>query len=450
MDALRQDLRFALRQLRRSPGFAAVAVITLALGIGANASVFAMVDELLFRPVPGVEAPGRLVELQTEYDDGPTTSSYMDFRDFRRAARGLPELAAFKPLPMDLGGPSGTERVQGLLVTAEYFSTLGVEPHVGRFFAAEEDDLPGGNPVAVLAHDLWKGRHGGDPGVVGRTVELNDRVFTVIGVAPADFRGTTLTVDPAIYAPMSMQPHFMPASGNLLDRRGWGGVLVIGRLAGETPMAAAAEEVAAIGRRLVEDHPSTNAGRRYTLESFVDARLPEGLRGSVFGTSRALLVAVALLLAAAFANVATLVLARGVRRRGDLAVRRALGASRGRLLAQHLVEGGLLALLGGAAGLLLAAWTTAALSTVPLPVDLDAGFDARLLAFTGAVAVATGLGFGLVGALVSARGGCRSRCGSTAAPRAPVGADGSWTAWWWRSWRWPFPSWSPRASSYGR
>jgi putative ABC transport system permease protein len=222
MDALVHDLRYGLRLLAKSPAFTAAAVVTLALGIGANAAIFSLADALLWKSLPAVDMDGRAAVYTSERGGAPAVSSFMDYLDFRQQSTAFADLAAFKPRLVDLAGGGTTERVEGMMVTASYFPVLGVEPAAGRFFLPEEDRVPGAEAVAVISHGLWQSRFGGDPGIVGRTVVVNGRDFAVVGVAPPGFHGTRLLDRPQVFVPMMMQPHLMPASGNLLDHRGWG------------------------------------------------------------------------------------------------------------------------------------------------------------------------------------------------------------------------------------
>lgn len=421
MDALRQDLRYALRQLRRSPSFALAAVLTLALGIGLATSVFGLVDALLFRPLPGVEDPGRLVAVHTDQGDGPGVSSYMDFVDLRRQMGAFERVAAFKPRSVDVLASSGTRRVRGALVTHDYFATVGVRPAVGRFFRPDEDEVPGRDAVAVLAHGYWTSEYGADPAALGATLTLNGRAFTIVGVAQEGFRGTSLHDAPDVFVPMAMQPHLMPASGLLLDRRGWGGVHVIGRLAPGVTRAAARAELGVVGARLAREHPATNRDRSFVLAGFREATMAPGVRADVLGFGGMLMGLVLLVLLLACVNVANLLLARAARRREEVALRSALGASRSRLVRQLLTESVLLAGCGGAAGVLLARWTSGLLESVPLGFELDVGVDLRVLAFATAVTILTGLAFGLAPAVRAARPAVIRGLGESAIPVARRG-----------------------------
>ena len=403
MDTLLQDVRYGLRMLTKSPVFTAAAVLTLALGIGANTAIFSLVNALLWKGVPVVELDGLVGVYTAEGGDGPGVTSYMDYVDFRDQNQVFSGLAAFKPRLMDLASGGVTERVDGMMVTGNYFSVLGVAPAAGRFFRPEEDRVPGAHAVVVLSHGLWQSRFGGDRGAVGDAVWLNGREFTVIGVAPPRFRGTRLLDQPQVFVPMMMQPHFMPAAGNLLGNRGWAGTLVVGRLRPGVTLRQVQANLEALGERLAAEYPATNARREYSVVSFAAATLGPGPRAEVMRLSVLLMGVVLLVLLVACVNVANLMLARANQRRREIAVRQALGAARGRLVRQLLVESLLLALASGAVGLLLAVWAAEALRTLEMPIHLDLGLDSRVLAFTALVAVVTSLAFGLAPAFRTAR-----------------------------------------------
>lgn len=405
MDRLLQDFRFGRRTLLRSPGFTAVAVITLGLGIGVNTSVFSLVNAFLLRPLPGVEEPERLAVMFTGEDSADMgVSSYMDYVDFRERTDAFDGFAAFKPRLMDFSGGGGTGRVQGLMVTGNYFDVLGVEPAHGRFFSDDDDDEPGAETVVVLGHSLWQEQFAGDPGVVGETVRLNGLTFDVIGIAPPGFRGTVLEARPQLFAPMMMQAHFMPESGYLLDRRGWGGIYTVARLADGVSLDQARADVASVAAWINEAHPEMASwGRQYLLVPFSQGSLRPGDRGLIVQFSGLLLGIMGLVLAVACVNVANLMLTRSVQRRSEIAVRQALGADRVRLFRQLLIESLTLALLGGVAGILFALWSQGFLRALPFPFELDVSLDTRVLGFAVAASLITGVVFGLLPAVRASR-----------------------------------------------
>lgn len=403
LDRLRRDLSFALRQLRRSPGFAAIALTTIAVGIGLTTSVFSLVNALLFRPLPGIEDPDRLRALYTDEGEGPDVFAYMDYVDIAAESAAFEELAAFKGRSVDVSTPSRTVRLRGLMVSESYFGTLGVRPALGRFFTPDEDEVPGAEAVAVLSHALWRSSYGGREDAIGETITLNRRPFVIVGVAPEGFRGTNLVDAPEVFVPMAMQPHLMPSSGLLLDRRGWGGIDVVGRLAADATPARAQAEVDVIGERLREAYPRTNRDRQYVVAGFRDATMPVGIRSEVLGFGAILMGLVMLVLVIACVNVANLLLSRAHTRHREVAVRRSLGATRGALVRQLLTEAGVLALVGGALGLAIALGMNRVLATLPLPFEVTFAIDRNVLLFALAAAVLTGLSFGLAPAIGATR-----------------------------------------------
>ncbi|HKK09082.1 MAG TPA: ADOP family duplicated permease, partial [Gemmatimonadota bacterium] len=410
LDALRQDLRFALRQLRRSPGFTAVAVATLALGIGANTTVFSMVDAVLVRPLPFAD-PGRLVAVQSTHatDPGrPLALSYPDFLDVRKSVDAFEDVAAWDWQPYNLSAGDRATFVGGARVSGSFFSTLGVEPIRGRSFRAS-DDRPGAAPVLLLSEELWRSRFGASPDVVGSTVRLDGTAYTVIGVEPA---GLGLPDRTRLWVPLRTDAAASPRSARYLG--------AIARLApGATPAAATAQ-LATLAARLEKAYPEMHAGRGFRIEDMRQQLLGRGL-GSLFTL---LLAAVGVLLLIVCANLANLLLVRGARRERELAVRGALGASGGRLVRQLLTESAVLAACGAALGWILGRWGLGlVLRAIPVetPAWIHVEPDLRVLGFVTAASVAAVLLFGLVPAILAARRGLEAslRAGS---PRA--GASG--------------------------
>ena len=403
MDSLTQDLKYAIRQLLRSPAFAVIAIATLGLGIGVNTAVFSLVNALLFRPLPGVEAPQELVAIYTDDGGGPSVSSYMDFLEMRRIDGSLSRLGAFKPRDVDITIEGETRRVTGMMTTHDYFGVVGLTPAAGRFFLPEEDETPGTHAVAVVSHSFWQNGFGGDPDAVGRELVLNGRAFQVVGIAPEGFRGTQLAQAPAVFVPMAMQPHLMPGAGLLLDSRGWGGIDIIARLRPGVSLSEARAELDVVAARLAEAYPRFNTGRSFGIRSSRDATMPPGVRSDLVSFSSLLLGLVGLVLLVACVNVANLLLARAARRRSEIAVRQALGAGRLRLVRQLLVESLVLSTLGAGLAVVLAGWSAGMFAALPLPFVLDVGIDLRVLGFAAALAVLTGVAFGLAPALRTAR-----------------------------------------------
>jgi predicted permease len=384
------DLRTALRQLRRAPGFTLVVALVLAFGIGVNTAIFSVVNAVLLRDLP-YRAPDRLVMAFTTYPDfGHSSASLPDFLDWRAGFRGSGDLAAFANASFNVTGEGVPERAKGAAVTSDYFRVLGTAPVHGRAFLVEEERgaMPG---VAMLGHGFWQRRFGGNPQVVGSTITLNGVPRTIVGVAPASL---TLPDGPDVLVPLR--------TDTVLGRRSEY-LQVIGRLASGVTLERGRAVLATVNRRLQAQYPETNS-ERLTIDL-----VP--MRDEVVGAARpALLVfmgAVGLVLLVACANIANLLLVRATVREREVAVRTALGASRRRVVRQFLIESLVLALGGGVAGLALAAVIVRLLRATALdaiPRLGEVGLDARALAFTLVLSAGTGLLFGLVPALRLARG----------------------------------------------
>jgi predicted permease len=419
-DHLVQDLRFGLRMLRKNPGFAAVAVLTLALGIGANTAIFTLLDQILLRLLP-VKNPQQLVLLSMGgrfYGSnwGSNTISYPMYRDFQDHNEVFSGMFCRYPTPASLTFGGQAERVDGELVSGTYFSVLGVNAALGRTFTPDDDRAPNGHPVVVLSYNYWKQRFGGDPAILGKTLTVNKHNMTVIGVAQAGFDGVALGYSPKLFIPIMMQPQVLIVrwTDMLKDRRTcW--VHAFGRLKpGVTPTRAKASLAPFMHSMLemeVRDAAFSHASaydREQYLKCWIDV-LPgsQGRSYSRSGLSTPLWVLMAItgvVLLIACANLANLLLARATGRQKEIAVRLAVGASRGRIIRQLLIETLCLSGLGGLAGLAFAFWADKALMALYLPADsgglsISTAPDTRILLFTLAVTIATGLIFGLVPAL---------------------------------------------------
>ena len=407
---LLQDLRYGIRMLWKTPGFTAVALVSLALGIGVNTAVFSLFNAVLIRPVPVVREQARLVWLRAP-------SSYPDYSDYREQSRSFEGMAAAAgtrefSLTREGGEP---ELLRGELVTANYFDVLGVGASAGRTFVDEEGRTP--SSVVVLSHDLWRTRFGSDASIVGRRISLNGLSFTVVGVAPENFTGTEAGVARALWVPLSMEPTLSPPDSkdaesarepDSLHRRNSHWLAVLARLKPNVEREQAAAELAGVARRVEESN-----GERVNEETLRRVRLLEmnggmdpGDREEALPIAGLVMGVVALVLLIACANIAGLLVARAAVRRRETAIRQALGATRTRLVRQWLTESVLLGVAGGAAGLLLALWANDLMVSYAggTPIaSLDLRLDYRVLAFTLLVSIATGIVFGLAPALQASR-----------------------------------------------
>jgi predicted permease len=395
-----RDLKYGIRMLAKAPGISAVAVLALALGIGANAAIFSGVSAFLFRPLP-VPQPDQLVRpFETTDDRGTTdTFSYADYVDYRDQSTAFEGLVAEDMTQAAISTQNQNDVIWGQVVSGNYFDVLRLRPAQGRSFAPDEDQTPGAKPVVVVSHSLWQRRLGSDPNIIGKTIDLNNRPYTVIGVAPEFFKGTKFGLSMDFWTPMAMAEELRREPG-LLKERGSHWMNVFGRLKPGVSRAQAGAELSTIAQRLNQTYPTDRAAAtRAVVKTEIDGRWGEATAIMKSGSAIAMAI-VGLILLIACANVANLLLARAAVRRKEIGVRLALGASRARLIRQLLTESLLLSVLGGGFGLLLAYWVTRLMQGfVPsLPYNMVSDFfalDTRALVFTLVVSLATGFVFGL-------------------------------------------------------
>ncbi|GMR12560.1 MAG: ABC transporter permease [Gemmatimonadota bacterium] len=409
MDIVAQDLRYALRRLVASPGFTLVAIVSLGLGVGVNTALFSVVNAVLVRG-PQVADPGSLVEVYSETTEELQigVSSWPDFRDVATLTDVFDGVTAYEMFFASQNQEDGSDLVLGELVSASFFKVLGVTPVLGRGFLPSEDEVPGRDPVVVVSQAFWKGRLGGDPGVVGRTLRLNGGLYTIVGVAPEGFTGMWPALSMDVWAPSMMMDQLM-AFGNegRYERRGSQSVFIKARLRAGVPLARAQAASSALAARLLEAYPEVDERLDFTLTPTLDVSVHPLVDKALVPVAGMLMAVVGLVLLIACTNLASFLLARGADRKKEVALRLALGARRGRLVRQLLTETMLLALAGGAVGVALADWTVRLLTRfqppLPVPISLDLSLDRTVFLFALAVSLGAGMLFGLLPALQSTK-----------------------------------------------
>ncbi len=404
-----RDLQFGARMLAKNRGITALAVISITLGVGANTTIFSMVNTILLRPLPIAE-PESVVTIFAKWRNYPGYGpvSYPDYLDYRERNEVFSTLAVSTLVPVGLQGDGAPQVVLGELVSDRFFETLGVDPPMGRPFAPEENETAGSHPVVVISHACWRNRFGSDPGVIGREVLVSGYPFTVIGVTPESYKGLQVGIQPDVWIPVMMQAQ-VTGYGDGHTRRGNNYLTMIGRLKPGVSIEQAQTNMEAIAVQLAEEFADNNDGKSVALVAANRNRaflqlVDDSVVKLFFGV---LLGVVALVLLIACLNVASLLLARGTARRQEIALRLSLGASRARVVRQLLTENVLLAGLAGLAGVGLAYWLTRILSAfrppLPAPIVVDFPLDWRVLSFTVGVTLLAGIAFGLTPAIQALR-----------------------------------------------
>ena len=408
METLLKDIRYGVRMLLKSPGFTIVAVLSLALGIGANTAVFSIISSFLFAPLPVADA-NTLVAISTSdtKNPGPLPTSHLNYLDYRDKNEAFSDILAYSFAPVNYSGGSGeSKQLIAEVVSGNYFDVLGVQPILGRTFLPDEDRTAETHPVVVISYAAWKRDFGGDPELVGKTISLNRHDYSVIGIAPKDFSGTDLGGSPDMWAPMMMHTQIQPAIQWYNQRRGLF-LSMIGRLKPGVSIGEAQSSMAALGSQLEQEYRTDNEGRNVKLLPLLTARMDPGGDGETLKISGALMGVALIVLLIACANVTNLLLARATRRTREVAIRLAIGASRGRLIRQLMTESLVLSAIGGLAGFLVAFWSKDLLQAfVPFgggPDDAASALDPRALGFAIVVSAVSGVLFGLAPALQASK-----------------------------------------------
>jgi predicted permease len=403
IDTILMDVRYAFRTLRKNWGFTAVVVLTLALGIGANSTVFSWINSTLLNPLPGVADQTRVVSLMRSSGERSLSSfSYPDYADLRDRNHAFSSLVASAINPMGLTHNEKPERIWGTLVSENYFDAFGVRLLYGRGFLPAEGKAPGGAPVAVISYHLWENSFGGNPGIVGQQIRLNNQSMTIVGVAPREFLGSYTALRSEIWVPMMMSHELFPIGNDPLKERGVSWLIIQGRLKPGVSAEQGQAELDTLMKQIAEQYPKEHEARQ-GITVYPLWKAPFGATAYLGTVLMSLMAVAGMVLLLACANVANLMLVRGVSRSREMGIRLSLGATRGRLVAQLLTESVILAILGGGVAVLVTFWTAKMFAKLrppsQLPIWISVDVDRRVLLVSLAISILTGIIFGLLPAL---------------------------------------------------
>ncbi len=406
MASLWQDVRYSMRMIAKAPGYAAITILTLALGIGANTTIFTWINSTLLNPIPGLANPSDVVALSLgKPGDNPFPFTYPDFEAMRDGQQSFTGITACSLTPMSLTGKGKPQRVWGTVATANYFDVLGVRPLMGRTFLSEEDEKPGGAPVAVISYRMWQTHFAANPDILGQTMELNQHSYTIVGVTPAVFQGSQTGLRSDIWVPMMMEAQLVP-QGDLIHDHHYFWLSMFARLKPGIAPRQAQEEMTVRLQPEVKNYPDEHRGHS-SVTVYPLWRGPFGANQFLSTMLPVLMCIAGMVLLLACANVANLMLVRAVARRREIAIRTSLGASRWRLVRQLLVESLVLALAGGAVALMITFWSAGTFArfvpAMDFPISLDMHPDRTVLFAALAISMLSGVIFGILPAWRSSR-----------------------------------------------